>query len=630
MSVREQLDRCEAALRASRSNAWDPSWMGALEGLHGALRDQVRRGLGDPELAVACASLLGVGNRRAIVDLLSLVREQCEPSASGGPIDLGVDPVFEDTLREFRLEAQEHLAEAEAALRGAGPHAEAIRTAFRAFHNIKGVAGVLGIDGMADLTHEAEGLLEVARAGDAPLEAHALDLMLGAAATIERMADALCGLATAPAVGDLTSLVGGIRREAARCRDRGAPSAVHELVARTAAAPDAGVQAWVRVPSAALDRVVGKLDSLAVGALWALGQRPGTKAEADGARRRHAIDELVRDALRAGAELRRTKLAPMLQKLERAAADHAARVGKEVECVVTGGELAVDRSLAEGLSDPLVHLVRNAVAHGIEDGETRAAAGKPPAGRIRVAAHWEGDGLVVEVEDDGRGFDADGIRAQARAHGRIPADQIEAWSEQEILQLVFEPGLSTAPAVTEWAGRGVGMDIVRAAVVAAGGQVTIESAAGRGSTVQLRLPPAPDAMRCLVVGDGAARYLVPLDSVVGTGVEGGLAERPGVPGCSLAQLLELGSPERQPTDPARGGVVVELQAGTRTARLSVDAICGQEQVVVVPLAGDTATACVVGGAALEDGTVAWVLDPRAIVARALAEVGAPPAPEVRA
>jgi two-component system, chemotaxis family, sensor kinase CheA len=185
-------------------------------------------------------------------------------------------------------------------------------------------------------------------------------------------------------------------------------------------------------------------------------------------------------------ELRTIPFGNALQKLVRIARDTAHRGGKSVELVTEGEDVLVERGTAEALADPLLHMVRNAIDHGIENAETRARVGKLPAGRLRIAARRSGLDLVIELQDDGRGLDAGRLAETAIARGML-APGVEL-AESQAFALILRPGFSTAPIVTDLSGRGVGMDIVRSTVELLGGSIAIDSRIGVGTTFTIRLP----------------------------------------------------------------------------------------------------------------------------------------------
>jgi two-component system chemotaxis sensor kinase CheA len=264
-----------------------------------------------------------------------------------------------------------------------------------------------------------------------------------------------------------------------------------------------------------------------------------------------------------------------------------------------------------------MHLVRNAIDHGIESPEGRRAAGKPPAGRLTLAFHRDRDLIVATLTDDGQGLDPDKLRQTAQQRGLMPAQALAALSDAAALRLIFLPGFSTAATVTELSGRGVGMDAVQAAVAKLRGAVEIVSARGQGATFRLTLPAHTLTTQLLVIEAGGDRYGVALDQIVETVGLAGLNQVPigtgtacvlhgrTVPVLDLAALL--GS--MAPGDVPRDGKLIVVQAGAEPVGLRVDAIGERIDALVRPPGGMLALIPgVIGSALLGDGTVLLVLD----------------------
>jgi two-component system chemotaxis sensor kinase CheA len=296
--------------------------------------------------------------------------------------------------------------------------------------------------------------------------------------------------------------------------------------------------------------------------------------------------------------------------------DLSRQVGKTVEMETRGDDIEIDRTIVEELADPLMHMIRNALDHGIETSEERERCGKPPVGCLRLKAHHHAGQVVVEVSDDGRGLDAERIRAKALERGLIQPDDV--LSAADIYNLIFLPGFSTAAQVSNVSGRGVGMDVVRRHIEKLRGRIEIRSTRGCGSIFLLKLPLTLAIIDGLVVGVGRERYIVPLFAVremfrptrdhVWT-VQG-RAEMALVRG-SLLPVVRLYSRFRIPPrseDPRDGVLVVAEVEGQRYCVL-VDEVIGKQEVVIKSL-GETFQHVngVAGGAILGDGRVGLILD----------------------
>jgi two-component system chemotaxis sensor kinase CheA len=316
----------------------------------------------------------------------------------------------------------------------------------------------------------------------------------------------------------------------------------------------------------------------------------------------------------------------LFNRFPRYVRDLARRAGKQVEVVLEGQDTELDRSVIEQIGGPLMHLVRNAVDHGLEPPEERRRLGKPVAGRLRLAAYQEEDGIVVVVEDDGRGIDTEAVRRKAVDLGLLSPEVAARLSDEEAVELIFQPGLSTAAQVTDVSGRGVGMDAVRAAVQAAGGTVAVHTERGRGTRFSLRLPLTLAIVRALLVACGEERYALPLGGVqeivevpadrlhrVGP-YRSALLRGSVLPIVSVHEALGLPAPEEADR------VVCVVTGGRRRVGLWVDRVIGEGEVVVKPLGaylGDVPGAS--GATILGDARVALILDPAALVRLALRE-----------
>lgn len=307
----------------------------------------------------------------------------------------------------------------------------------------------------------------------------------------------------------------------------------------------------------------------------------------EGVYRLHALVKDLHDKVMA---VRMTPLSTITDRLPRAARDIAKKRGREVELSLTGVEIELDRAILDSLADPLLHILRNAIDHGIEPPDERVKAGKEPRGRVKVAVRRARDRVVVEIEDDGRGMEARKLREAAVARGLLTAEQAERLPDREAFLLSCLPGVSTARDISEISGRGVGMDAVKKVVEDVGGSLEIDSSLGRGTRITLRLPLTVAVVNLLLVRVGEEIYGLPIAKVSGafeaapaalSGSRGEpmLAHGPElVPVRGLSTLL--GVPEDPPA-PSRPYVVMDSEPG-RVA-LAVDGLLGQEEAVLKPL-----------------------------------------------
>jgi two-component system chemotaxis sensor kinase CheA len=300
-------------------------------------------------------------------------------------------------------------------------------------------------------------------------------------------------------------------------------------------------------------------------------------------------------------QVRLVALHTAMGPLQRVVRDVAAETGKRAHFVVEGGETRLDRRVLDGLRDTLMHLVRNAVDHGLEPPDQRLAHGKVDIGLVRIRAYPDGANVVVEVEDDGRGFDLDAIRASAVAKGLVPAGEVERAPPERVLEYVFLPGFSTAKRVTGISGRGVGLDVVREAVQKLKGTVHLDNRPGRGSVVRLRVPARTGAARVLLVRIAARAYAIPIDAV-----ERVERAKKGAVATPLAHVLEL--PGATPAVP--GQALLALASGGETANVLVDDVLHEQEVVLRPHSALLRRVRnVMGATILDSGEVCIVLNP---------------------
>lgn len=334
-----------------------------------------------------------------------------------------------------------------------------------------------------------------------------------------------------------------------------------------------------------------------------------------------ALDESVAKASRLIGELQDavlgSRLVPVWQVFDRfpkVVRDSARAAGKEATLTVEGREIELDRALLDQVADPLVHLLRNAVDHGIELPDARRAAGKPGAGRLTLSARRERDAVIIAVRDDGRGIQRDRLLARARELDLL-GTEIDSVSDEELLRLIARPGFSTADRVSTTSGRGVGVDAVMARVRAMGGSVSLQSREGQGTTFELRLPVTLAIIKAVIARVGDEAYALPLTHVTETvQTRGGALRR--VMGRPVFILRETVFPlynlrRLVGLEQARDGAgqqIVLVEVNERRAAVSVDALDGQRDIVVKSFDTARGSTAVTGAALLPDGMAALILD----------------------
>lgn len=373
---------------------------------------------------------------------------------------------------------------------------------------------------------------------------------------------------------------------------------------------------FVRVQADKLDALINLIGELVIAGAGAslLAQRRGDLLLQEATA---VIGRLVEEIRDGALRLRMVQIGETFSRFQRVVRDVSRELGKDIELVITGGETELDKSVVERITDPLTHLVRNAMDHGIEPAELRLARGKPPKGRLMLNAYHDSGSIVIEVADDGGGLDHARILKKALERGLVSAGQ--TLTDQEIYQLVFEPGFSTAEQVSNLSGRGVGMDVVKRNIEALRGQVELLSRTGEGTTVRIRLPLTLAIIDGFLVGVGQAAYVVPLDMVLEC------LELPQGERCAaylnlrgeLLPLLRLREHFQVPGPaPRRENVVVVQYAGHR-AGLVVDSLLGEFQTVIKPLGRlFVGLKGISGSTILGSGEVALILDVAALVQQA--------------
>lgn len=374
----------------------------------------------------------------------------------------------------------------------------------------------------------------------------------------------------------------------------------------------------VRVPALRLDEMMDRVGELVI-AQSRLSQMASSAADLGLRSVSEEIERLAGELRDTMMVLRMMPVASLFSRFRRLVHDLARETGKDIELITEGEMTEVDKTVIDRLADPLVHLVRNSVDHGLETPEDRIAAGKSPVGRVHLSAHQTGSEVVITIQDDGRGIDRARVRAKAEANGLIqPGAQL---SDQELLQLIFQPGFSTAEKVTNLSGRGVGMDVVKKTIETLRGAIDIKSNPGEGSEIALRIPLTLAIIDGLLVRVGGGRYVLPLSAVeecLELSIEEDLKSR----GRSFISLrddlvpfLRLRELFRTGTQPDPFQKVVVVSTGTERVGLVVDQIIGDHQTVIKNMSKlHDHVSAFSGATILGDGNVALILDVAHLIA----------------
>ena len=333
------------------------------------------------------------------------------------------------------------------------------------------------------------------------------------------------------------------------------------------------------------------------------------------------INRIAEDMQHAIMQVRMLPVGAVFQRFGRLVRDISKKLGKEVQLVVEGEDTEADKNVIEALADPLIHILRNSLDHGIELPQVRVQAGKPSCGTIRVRARQESDRVLIEISDDGAGVHAQRVRDKAVERGLIPAEKAQSLSDAEAAQLVFLPGFSTAEKISDLSGRGVGMDVVRSAVERINGQVELSSVQGQGTLIRLSLPLSMAVTNVMIIEAAGRRFGVPMDWIVETvrvhqddihqfkQAQTTVLRGKIVPLCALHEVLELEAPALRNDDNEYAVLVVRM--GQENLGLLVDDFHGTTDIILKPLEGVLSGLCGFSGTALMgDGSVLMVLNPK--------------------
>jgi two-component system chemotaxis sensor kinase CheA len=554
---------------------------------------------------------------------------------------LGTAPELDDDiLREFVLEGNEQLADADNRLLDLEKNPaddEALNAVFRSFHTIKGLAGFLSLEDLQTSAHAGEDLLDCARSRKLVLRGTAIDLVFQATDVLKQLIGQVgdCVKTRAwppPGLARVPALVDAIRSLLAEVSESTAPVAmplersslaelddVAELTRATELSERARTESaerTIRVDAQRLDHLVDLVGELVI--TQSMVNRAASNGES-GHRdlRRHMLrlDKITRELQELAGSLRMVPVQGLFRKMARLARDTAKKCGKQVVFEAFGEDTELDKTVVEKVADPLVHLVRNAIDHGLEaDPLERTQRGKPAPGRLQVRAFHKSGKIFIEVEDDGRGLNRAAIMEKAIATGLLRKDELPA--ERDLFALICQPGFSTAAKVTALSGRGVGMDVVKRNIVSMGGSLDIRSEPGKGTCFAMKLPLTLAVIDGMIVRAGSERYVIPTLSVVRL-VEPRRADITSVldkhallqvQGESLPLLRLTTLFDVEPDDNQCRLAIIAEADGKRIAIL-VDELLGQQQAVIKSMGtGIGETPGVSGCAILSDGRVGLVLD----------------------
>lgn len=423
----------------------------------------------------------------------------------------------------FLQEAREHLSGIEKGLGSLDedPGGEDVKATvdnlFRHYHTLKGMSASMGYDPIQRFSHAQEDLLDRVRSGGLPVSGgltavlfECLDVLTGLVDDVEE--DRAFGADITPYLEKITAAAEAAETDGARPEAAAPPSPPGQGPdSGTAARPELRISKVMKVESTVFDDLLASVGDLfmALSSLKALSSTSRSIELKDGV---HVLGKSVNRLHGNILEARMLPIADLTEGLPRVVRDISKRSGKEVDLKMEGTDLRLDRGILENLGAPLVHIIRNAVDHGLETPDERKDSGKLPRGTIYIKARPKKDHVVMTVTDDGRGVDVARVREKAVEKGISP-EKVNAMSDKEAMMLVCMPGLSSAERVTDTSGRGVGMDVVRDSIEGIGGKLSIESVKDRGTRITLELPRTTSIIKALSVTVSGEQFLIPMSGI---------------------------------------------------------------------------------------------------------------------
>ena len=592
----------------------------------------------------------------SIQQLLNQAENAAAPAAGQAETSKPATPAAfsEDDLPlvyDFITESGEHIQTAEAAMLEieTSNNPEAINKVFRAFHTVKGLAGFLNLKEINSLAHSAENLLVLARDGKIKLDAERADIVFESMDTLKKMVASVKTAADTNCLPEkfagLDSLVerlgviaaGGSTKNKVEPEKKLSPKedklietilSVQDSEDKRTVIRRAEDQAKIvetksaeedsiRVSIGRLDRLVNLASELVISQLMVSEQvKTELPPEHPLARKAAEQSKIIRDLQDLSMSMRMVPVRPVFQKLARLIRDLSRKAGKTIDLVTTGEDTELDRTLVDKISDPLVHMVRNAVDHGIENASTRQASGKKPTGKIELRAYHKAGSIIIEIVDDGKGLDRDKILQKAVSQGLVQENN--KLSDDEIYKLIFHPGLSTAEKITDVSGRGVGMDVVRKNIDSISGRVDITTTKGQGTVFTISLPLTLATIEGQVVKIGSSRYIIPVKSIVKSfrPLDGQIStiQNKGemvlvhnelIRVVRLHRLFGIKDAKQNPQE----ALFVEIDQNGCRGCLLVDELLSQQQVVIKNLGHTLGSIKGISGAAIMgDGRVSLIID----------------------
>lgn len=570
----------------------------------------------------------------------------------------------DDLLNDFLVEGEEHLTATEGILlepKDSYP-VDDINTIFRAVHSIKGGAGYFNLREVVSSSHTTETLLDKARSGETVFDSTLRELMIDYVdfqrALFARIRNAMNGDRTIVADQEIAKF---ITRVEARLLGKAIPTASKSssptveqhpttvastestMMDQSTTSQDKGSAGaakiekretveYIKVDTKRLDKLLEYIGEMVTASSMLIRKgRLLLPEDEELSEHSHQLEMIVREVQDIGMSLRLVPIKALFQKMSRVVWDTAKKVNKPIQFHVEGEETELDRTLIERLADPLMHMVRNAVDHGIEPNDMRAKTNKPAQGNVTLRAYHKAGCIYVEIEDDGRGLDPKVLINKAREKGIIENDRV--LSDEEAFALIFAPGFSTAAQITDVSGRGVGMDVVRKNIESLRGKVTIHSVLGKGSIFRIELPLTLAIVDGIEVSVAQQRFLVPTSAIIEiikltpemlvTTLDRGETLRFRDDYLPLYPLADILGSQREKCANAQQTAII-VQNGTELAAFKIDEVLGQVSTVIKSLGSIFKDLEGLAGCAImPDGKIGIILDVNGLVERAHAKLQFP-------
>ena len=523
----------------------------------------------------------------------------------------------------FIEEAKEHLQTITQALLDLEKNPEDMETLnkiFRSAHTLKGSSGMMGFNDISELTHVMEDVFDELRKG-AEASSNLIDVLFECVDALEARLAKLENGEDEPI--DVSSLIEKLKVCIVKEKDKEKAEKIVEYAGKSETKAEVELQSVrvVKVHTEQLDKLMNLVGELVINKIQLLKIASDYKLEP----LKHSlsnIDRLTRELQDIVMQIRMVPVAQIFDRFPRLVRDLSRREGKRVNFVMKGREIEVDRTVLEEIGEPLIHLLRNAIDHGIEPPDVRVKKGKSPEGTVKLIAKRRRDNIIITVEDDGAGIDPEKVRKSAVEKGLISRSEAEKLGKEQLINLVFLPGLSTSSKVTETSGRGIGLDVVKNKIVSIGGNVQLETEIGKGTKVTLTLPLSLAIVEAMLVKVTDQLYAIPVSFVseiasvkkenvrkLGN-IDATIIRGKVVPLIQLRELLNL------PHSESNNLTTVIINREPANFGLVVDSVVGLQEIVTKSLHESLMKIEGISGVTiLGDGQVVLILDPIALLSR---------------